>query len=59
MSARCAEKGINVSIDEELYWELKKIAVDKRITLRSFIMDILRGYINGDFDCYTDKEATN
>jgi len=59
MSARCAEKGINVSIDEELYWELKKIAVDKRITLRSFIMDILRGYINSDFDCYPDKEATN
>jgi len=46
MPVKEQEKAINVAIDKDLYWELKKEALDKRVTLRSLIMSVLREHLS-------------
>lgn len=45
-------KPTNVSIEYELYWKLKKLAVDRKMPLRKMIHKILQGHLDGLEDQY-------
>lgn len=47
------EKTINVKIDEAIYWELKKILITKKITMKEGVEKAITSYIK------SVKEKTN
>lgn len=42
------EKVINIKIDEDLYWELKKILIQEKSTMKEGVEKAIKDYINSN-----------